>query len=238
MVSAITAVIGLLLAVFGVPFVGGSSAHRTIAGGAETTPASSTSAPAETHTPGSPAATIEPSTAPSASSQPSVSSKPSPSAVPKGWHRVSEADLTVAFALPDGWIQRMKNDIQSNWKSPDDAHDMSVKRDTSYGSTALEASAGQLAWYRDTGKSSMADLEVVTHPTQQNGQSALWLEIDYHWVRQREPRKRVELFVAGQAGHVYQLLFDTAASSEKLARQRQMFATARAHLLIDWSAPS
>ncbi|CAL9650085.1 hypothetical protein SUDANB176_06595 [Streptomyces sp. enrichment culture] len=78
-------------------------------------------------------------------------------------------------------------------------------------STARSASAGQLAWYRKTAESSMDDLEVVTHTTRQNGRDALWLEMDYHWVGQSEPRKRLEVFVAGKAGHVYQLLVDTTA---------------------------
>ncbi|MFE7278045.1 hypothetical protein [Streptomyces sp. NPDC057623] len=112
---------------------------------------------------------------------------------------------------------------------------MSLKRDLSYGSTPKAAGAGQLEWYRDTAVSKMADLKVVTHPTRQNGESALWLEIDYHWAGQSEARRRVELFVAGKAGHVYQLLFDTAVTPGKLATQKQLFATARAHLLIDES---
>ncbi|MET9658202.1 hypothetical protein [Streptomyces sp. NPDC006510] len=228
LISAVTAVVGLLLAVFGVPFVGGSLVNRTIADGAGT-PASSTPTPSE---PVSPSATAEPGTVPTASS------RPTPPAVPEGWHRVDEPGLTAAFALPDGWVQKRKNDIQSNWSSPDGAHDMSVKRDTSYGATAQAASAGQLAWYRDTGKSSMADIEVVTHTTRQNGRDALWLEIDYHYAHQSEPRKRVEAFVAGRAGQVYQLLFDTAADSGKLTAQRRLFATARAQLLIDTGSPA
>ncbi|MFB8037267.1 hypothetical protein ACFC5Z_30900 [Streptomyces sp. NPDC056004] len=153
--------------------------------------------------------------------------------MPKGWHRVGEPGLTVVFALPDGWTRNRRNSIQSNWDSPDGAHDMSVKRDTSYGATAQAASAGQLAWYRDTAKSSMADLKAVPHTTRQNGRDALWLEIDYHWAGQSEPRKRVEVFVAGRAGQVYQLLFDTAARPEELATQQRLFTTARAQLLID-----
>ncbi|MEV1070173.1 hypothetical protein [Streptomyces sp. NPDC050263] len=231
MVSAVTAVIGLLLAVFGVPFTGGSPVNRSVVGGAGT-PNAPASTPQETRAASSPATTVGPGPAPSASPQ------PSPSTMAKGWHRVSEPKLTVAFAVPDGWIQERENDIQSNWRSPDEAHRMSVKRDTSYGSTVQTASAGQLAWYRDTDKSSMADVKVVTHTTQQNGQDALWLEIDYHWAGQSEPRKRVEVFVAGKAGDVYQLLFDTASSPEKLATQMQLFATARAHLLIDMTATS
>ncbi|WP_406253010.1 hypothetical protein OH786_23725 [Streptomyces atratus] len=233
-VSAITAVVGLLLAVFGVPLVGGSSVNRTIAGhaGAPHAPSSPTPPPAGASAPGSPDATVAPDTAPSGPPQ------PSPPAMPKGWHRVGEPGLTVVFALPDGWTRKIRNGIQSNWTSPDGAHDMSVKRDTSYGATARAASAGQLAWYRDTAKSSMADVKAVSHITRQNGRDALWLEIDYHWAGQSEPRKRVEVFVAGRAGRVYQLLFDTAAHPEKLATQRRLFTTARAQLLIDMGAPS
>ncbi|MFJ2587609.1 hypothetical protein [Streptomyces sp. NPDC087538] len=96
-VSAITAVVGLLLAVFGVPLVGGSSVGRTNAGNA-----------------GAPDATVGPDATPSGSSQasppsqasspsqPSPPSQPAPPAVPKGWHRVGEGGLTVVFALPGG----------------------------------------------------------------------------------------------------------------------------------------
>lgn len=152
---------------------------------------------------------------------------------------MGEPALTVGFAVPDGWVRRPAGAIQSTWRSPDSTHEMSVKRDTSYGATPREASVGQLAWYRDTAASSMAALKAVTHTTRQNGKDALWLEIDYHWAGQTEPRKRVEVFVAGSAGHVYQLLLDTAAGpgNRHLATQRELFATARAHLLIDRNAP-
>ncbi|WP_254394818.1 hypothetical protein [Streptomyces sp. AC512_CC834] len=123
--------------------------------------------------------------------------------------------------------------MQSTWHSPNGAHALSVKRDTSYGSTAQAASAGQLAWYRDTAESSMADIEVTTHKTRQNGREALWLEIDYHWAKQSEPRKRLEVFVAGKTGYVYQLLVDTEATSQRLSEQARLFSTARANLLID-----
>ncbi|MFG2550168.1 hypothetical protein [Streptomyces sp. NPDC048581] len=216
LVSAATAVVGLLLAMFGVPLIGGSpSGNRpTTAGGA----AAASAAPDRS-------ASTAPPTDPTAAS----------SALPSGWRRVDAPDLRAAFALPDSWTQDVDSDIQSNWSSPDENHAMSLKRDLSYGSTPKAAGAGQLKWYRDTSVSRMADLKVVTHPTRQNGKDALWLEIDYHWAGQDEPRKRVELFVAGKAGHVYQLLFDTAATPGKLATQKQLFATARAHLLIDQS---
>ncbi|MFJ8851642.1 hypothetical protein [Streptomyces sp. NPDC102437] len=93
---------------------------------------------------------------------------------------------------------------------------MSVERDTSHGATAQAASTGQLARYRDTAKSSMADLKAVSHTIRQNGHDALWLEIDYHW-----------------AGQVYQLLLDPDARPEKLATQQRLLTTARAQLLID-----
>ncbi|MFJ3041531.1 MULTISPECIES: hypothetical protein [Streptomyces] len=127
------------------------------------------------------------------------------------------------------------SELQSTWRSPDGAYDLSVKRDRSYGSTPQAASAGQLAWYRDTAESSMAGIEVTTHKTRQNGRDALWLEIDYHWAQQSEPRKRLEVFVAGRAGYVYQLLVDTEATAQRLAEQSRLFATARASLRIDVS---
>ncbi|MFE2933331.1 hypothetical protein [Streptomyces sp. NPDC059278] len=228
-VSAVTAVVGLLLAVLGIPLVGGSSANRTIADNAGAPAAPASSSPDR---PASPDASDGPGATPSGAS------RPAPPPVPEGWRRVEEPGLTVVFAVPDGWTRKERNAIQSNWVSPDGAHDMSVKRDTSYGATAQDASAGQLAWYRDTARSSMAGLKAGTHTTRQNGQSALWLEIDYHWAGQSEPRKRVEVFVPGEAGQVYQLLLDTAATPGGLATQRRLFATARAQLLIDRPARS
>lgn len=222
LVSAIAAVVGILLAVFGVPQIGGSSVNRSIADRARNTTAPTLS--------DSPYATATASGSVKPGSPPLRSSPPAP---PKGWKRVDDPGLTVAFAVPDGWVQKLDGDIQNTWRSPDGAHDLSVKRDTSYGSTPHEASVGQLAWYRDSDQSSMAGIEVASHPTRQNGRDALWLEIDYHYVKQSEPRKRVEVFVAGDAGQVYQLLLDTAAEPGKLAEQRQMFATARSQLRID-----
>ncbi|MFL9656489.1 hypothetical protein ACJ7VE_22555 [Streptomyces sp. PB17] len=127
------------------------------------------------------------------------------------------------------------SELHSTWRSPDGAYDLSVKRDRSYGSTPQAASAGQLAWYRDTAASSMAGIEVTTHRTRQNGRDALWLAIDYHWAQQSEPRKRLEVFVAGRAGYVYQLLVDTEATARRLAEQSRLFATARESLRIDVS---
>ncbi|WP_461006356.1 hypothetical protein [Streptomyces capparidis] len=151
--------------------------------------------------------------------------------MPEGWRRIAEPDLAVSFAVPDGWSRRVKNSIQSTWRSPDGRHDLSVKRDNAYGPTPAQAAEGQLAWYRDAAQSSMADLDVSAHPARHRGEKALWLEIDYHYEGQSAPRKRLELFVAGQAGYVYQLLVDTEATPERLARQRQLFTTARGELL-------
>lgn len=81
----------------------------------------------------------------------------------------------------------------------------------------------------------MADLKVATRPTRQNGREALLLEIDYHCADRSEARRRVEVFVAGKAGQVYQLLFDTVATRERLADQKELLATARAQLQIDTS---
>jgi hypothetical protein len=64
-------------------------------------------------------------------------------------------------------------------------------------------------------------------------QDAVWLDLDYHWRGQTAPRKRVEVFVAGDAGRVYQLLVDTTAGGDRLTRQRELFETARAQLVTD-----
>jgi hypothetical protein len=36
----------------------------------------------------------------------------------EGWHRVGEPGLTVAFALPDGWVRQPAGELQSTWRSP------------------------------------------------------------------------------------------------------------------------
>ncbi|EFC79687.1 hypothetical protein [Parafrankia sp. EUN1f] len=244
LVSAIVAVVGLLLAVFGGQLTGASPPGRSLAYGADA-PSTSTVSPTPTAsaTPTvSRTPVFETSTDPEsaaavptsfASATPAGSQSAAPPALPAGWQRVREPDLTVTFAVPDGWTRATKNELQSNWQSPDGSYAIGVKRDTTHGSTPESASAGQLAWYRNTAESRMADLNARSHPIRQSGKDALWLEMDYHWVGQAEPRKRVELFVAGQAGQVYQLLVDTAATPEKREAQRQMFATAREQLLID-----
>lgn len=206
LVSAATAVVGLLLAVFGVPLLGGSSPGRPVGAGAA-------------------AASDAPATPRASPSLP----------LPSGWRPVTAPRLRASFALPDDWTQDRDSAIQSNWSSPDEEHVMSLKRDSSYGPTPKDAVAGQLEWYRDTSESSMADLKAATHPTRQNGKEALLLEIDYHYADRPEVRKRLEVFVAGKAGQVYQLLFDTVATPERLAAQKRLLATARARLLIDTS---
>lgn len=82
----------------------------------------------------------------------------------------------------------------------------------------------------------MDDLKVVTHTTRQNGRDAIRLETDCHWVGRSRPRKRLEVFVAGEAGRVYRLLVDTTATRQRPAEQRRLFTTARSHLLIDTAA--
>lgn len=262
-VSAITAVAGLLLAVFGVPLVGGSSplGRGVAADGTSTTesvaapsasasPSVSVSASASASASASGAANGPDSGSGSASDSDSGSGSGSGAAsasasasasscspsLPEDWRRVKEAALTACFGRPGGWSEVPASEVQSTWRSPDGEYDLSIKRDRSYGSTPQAASAGQLAWYRNTAESSMADLEVTTHTTRQNGRDALWIEIDYHWVKQSEPRKRLEVFVAGRAGYVYQLLVDTSATAQRLAEQTRLFTTARKSLLIDVTA--
>ncbi|MFH8704492.1 hypothetical protein [Streptomyces rubrogriseus] len=172
---------------------------------------------------------------PRSSASASASASSCSSSLPKGWRRVEVPALTVCFGRPGGWGEKPASELQSSWGSPDGGYDLTVKRDRTYGSTARAASAGQLAWYRDTSESSMADVGVTTHKTRQNGRDALWLEIDYHWEKQSAPRKRLEVFVAGKAGYVYQLLVDTEATSQRLAEQSRLFAAARKNLLIDVS---
>ncbi len=250
-VSAITAVAGLLLAVFGVPLVGGSSplGRGVAADGTSTTESvaapsasasPSVSASGAANGPGSGSASDSDSDSGSGSGAASASASASASScspsLPEDWRRVKEAALTACFGRPGGWSEVPASEVQSTWRSPDGEYDLSIKRDRSYGSTPQAASAGQLAWYRDSAESSMADLEVTTHTTRQNGRDALWVEIDYHWVKQSEPRKRLEVFVAGRAGYVYQLLVDTSATAHRLAEQTRLFATARKSLLIDVTA--
>ncbi|MEE1810119.1 hypothetical protein [Streptomyces sp. BE133] len=130
-------------------------------------------------------------------------------------------------------MRTKKNAIQTIWASRGSMYEIVVKRDTSYGPTAQAAADGQLAWYRKEAESSMADLRATTHTTRQGGKDAVWLELGYHWRGQTTPRKRVEVFLAGDAGHVYQLLVDTTATGDHLARQRELFETARAQLVTD-----
>ncbi|MGW7742582.1 hypothetical protein ACWGKF_08305 [Streptomyces chartreusis] len=206
LVSAAAAVVGLLLAVFGVPLLGGSSPGRPVVDGAAAAPAASETPQASPSLP-----------------------------LPNGWRRVAAPDLRAAFALPDDWTQDVDSAIQSSWSSPAEEHAMSLKRDSSYGPTPKAAVAGQLEWYRDTPRSAMADLKAVTRPTPQNGKEALLLEIDYHYADRSEARRRVEVFVAGKAGQVYRLLFDTVATRGRLAEHKELLAAARAQLLIDTS---
>ncbi|MER6998666.1 hypothetical protein [Streptomyces sp. NPDC000410] len=211
LVSALTAVVGLLLALFGVPFVGNAPTGAPTGG----------------------VTAVPPPAAPTPTPTPTKAAPGSQPAPPAGWRRVTNPALAVSFAVPDGWKKEKENAIQTIWKSADGTYDMSVKRDTSYGATAQAAADGQLAWYRRTADSSMADVRSVPRATRQGGKAAVWLEIDYHGAGQTEPRKRVEVFVAGDAGRVYQLLIDTVATPERLAKQRELFGIARAQLRTD-----
>lgn len=206
LVSAAAAVVGILLGVFGVPSFHSASPVRP---------------------------RIEPDSPVGTAAAPSAQPAASLAVLPQGWRRVREADLTAAFAVPDGWKRTKKNEIQSIWASPGGTYEIVVKRDTSYGPVARAAADGQLAWYRKEAESSMAGLRATTHTAEQGGKDAVRLELDYHWSGQATPRRRVEVFVAGDAGHVYQLLVDTTATDGHLAAQRELFDTARAQLVTD-----
>ena len=147
---------------------------------------------------------------------------------PGGWSTFDEPGLTVSFKVPDGWKRVERNATQSRWRSPDDTFSMAVKRDNAWGPTVRETVEGQLTWYRDTGQSEMTDLDATQHRTVHDGRPATWVEIDYRWAPHSPPRKRIELFVPGEAGYVYQLLVDADATPDHLAKLRRLFATARA----------
>ncbi|MDX3384674.1 hypothetical protein PV682_24865 [Streptomyces niveiscabiei] len=209
LVSALAAVAGILLAVFGVPGFPGATAAR----------------------PGAPS-TASAAPPPSATTAAAVPS-PSLPALPRGWRRVAEPELTAVFAVPDGWTRTKKNAIQSAWASPGGTYEIVLKRDTSYGPTARAAAAGQLAWYREEAESSMAALRATTRAFRQGGKEGVRLDLGYHWRGQSAARSRVEVFVAGEAGRVYQILVDTPAGGEHLARQRELLETAVACLVPD-----
>ncbi|MFK0252451.1 hypothetical protein [Streptomyces sp. NPDC090445] len=235
-VSAATAVAGLLLAVFGLPGAVVSSGARPPAPGTPASPGPSATAPSAPGQPATPAPTAPPaSPAPRASPAPTPGSAttPAPAPLPAGWHPFVEPALTLSGAVPDGWQPEASDDLRRNWKSPDGAHVLGYKRDSFNGTTADAAADGQLAWYRKTAESSMEGLQVQRTRTAHDGKDAVLLTLDYHWAGQSAPRRRVELFVTGAAGQVYQLLVDSEAGAGRPAEQAGLFDTARARLRTD-----
>ncbi len=232
LVSAVTAVAGLLLAVFGLPGALGSPGAKTPApGAAPAAPAPVSSTPARTPTGAEPApsgtgTTPEPSRGAGSSAAP-------PGPLPDGWHRIQEPALTLTGAVPDGWPAEAGDELRRIRTSPDGAHVLGYKRDSFHGSTAAAAADGQLAWYRTTAESKMEGLEAGRTAATHEGRDAVVLTLDYHWSGQSGPRRRIELFVTGDGGQVYQLLVDSDATSGRPAEQARLFDTARAQLRTD-----
>ncbi|MEU7603847.1 hypothetical protein [Streptomyces sp. NPDC041003] len=109
---------------------------------------------------------------------------------------------------------------------------LGVKRDSTHGSTAQAASIGQLAYCRDSAQSKMYDLTADSRPLDQRGRDAVRLDLDFRWEGQRTPARRIELFVAGAGGQVYQLLADDIYL-DQASDLTELFETARAQLVID-----
>ncbi|MEU2393243.1 hypothetical protein [Streptomyces sp. NPDC007369] len=235
-VSAATAVAGLLLAVFGLPGPVVSSGVRPPAPGTPPPPASSAatpSAPGRPATPEQPAPSASPAPATPAPGSGTTPAPAGPAPLPAGWHRFTEPALTLSGAVPDGWLPDASDDLRRNWKSPDGAHVLGYKRDSFHGTTADTAADGQLAWYRKTAESAMEGLQAQRTRTAHDGKDAVLLTLDYHWPGQSAPRRRIELFVSGGAGQVYQLLVDSEAGPGRAAEQAELFDTARARLRTD-----
>ncbi|MFE6911470.1 hypothetical protein [Streptomyces erythrochromogenes] len=136
---------------------------------------------------------------------------------------------TVAPTTPQA---RPTPALRVNWISPDGRYVIGVKRDSTHGSTAQAASIGQLAWYRMSAESKMQDLTSRSHPVDQRGTNAVRLDLDFRWEGESRPSRRLELFVAGEHGRVYQLL----AEDKHLDRSSELttlFETARTHLHTD-----
>ncbi|MEU3777887.1 hypothetical protein AB0F11_32780 [Streptomyces sp. NPDC032472] len=135
--------------------------------------------------------------------------------------------------MPDGWPVEAKDELRRNWKSPDGAHVLGCKRDAFHGTTAAAAADGQLAWYGTTAESKREDLEVKRTTTTQGGREAVVLTLDHRRPGRSGPRRRIGLFVAGDAGQVHQLFVDGDAGSGRPAEQVRLFDTARAQLRTD-----
>ncbi len=210
----------------------GGSSRTPAAPGA---PAGSPGPPAETPS-ASPTATATP-TPPSApkgtaTSRPTPTPVDTPPAPPAGRHRVDAAALTASPALPDGWKIKDDDALHVNWVSPDGRYVIGVKRDSTHGSTAQAASIGRLAWYRKTAESKMADLTARSGTLEQGGRDAVRLDLDFHWEGAGSPVRRIELFVAGEQGQVYQLLVEEQ-HLDGTSALTGLFETTRTHLRTD-----
>ncbi|KOG44605.1 hypothetical protein ADK75_34675 [Streptomyces virginiae] len=236
-VSAATALAALVFGLFGLTgsgFGSGGSSRTPAAPGA---PGGSPEPPAERPS-ASPTATAvpPPASAPegTATTRPSPTPTPvdTPPAPPAGWHRVDASALAASLALPDGWKIKDDDAMHVNWVSPDGRYVIGVKRDSTHGSTAQAASIGQLAWYRKTAESKMVDLTARSSTLEQGGRSAVRLDLDFRWEGVSSPARRIELFVAGEQGQVYQLLAEDQ-HLDGASALTDLFETARTHLRTD-----
>ncbi|MFC9812977.1 hypothetical protein ACFVJM_13025 [Streptomyces virginiae] len=217
-VSAATALAALVFALFGLTGGAGGSTRQPTAPGT-----TSSAPPAETPTAG-PTATTPPSTRPTPAEPP-----PAP---PEGWRRIDATALTLSLAVPDGWKIKDDDALHANWISPDGRYVIGVKRDSTHGSTAAAAAIGQLAWYRNSAESKMYDLKEQSRTLDQQGRSAVRLDLDFRWEGKTEPARRTELFVAGGGGQVYQLFVDDI-HLDAASELPTLFETARTHLRTD-----
>ncbi|MFD7259244.1 hypothetical protein [Streptomyces sp. NPDC059874] len=220
-VSAATAVAALIFGLAGKDV--SPARHAGAPGG---TPGTSLP-PAETPSAG-PTATATPAPPATTGSAPPTTPPP----LPEGWHSVTAAALTASLALPDGWKVKDDDALHVNWISPDGRYVIGIKRDGTHGSTPQAASIGQLAWYRNSAESKMLDLTAASRTLDQGGRPAVRLDLDFRWEGESAPSQRIELFVAGAGGQVYQLLAEDK-HPDKTSALTELFDTARAHLLID-----
>ncbi|ARE73940.1 MULTISPECIES: hypothetical protein [unclassified Streptomyces] len=234
-VSAATALAALVFGLFGLTgsgFGSGGSSRTPAAPGA---PGGSPEPPAERPS-ASPTATAvpPPASAPegTATTRPTPTPVDTPPAPPAGWHRVDASALTASLALPDGWKIKDDDAMHVNWVSPDGRYVIGVKRDGTHGSTAQAASIGQLAWYRKAAESKMVDLTARSSTLEQGGRSAVRLDLDFRWEGVSSPARRIELFVAGEQGQVYQLLAEDQ-HLDGTSALIGLFETARTHLRTD-----
>ncbi|MFJ7591846.1 hypothetical protein ACIQZO_31660 [Streptomyces sp. NPDC097617] len=233
--SAVTALAALVFGLRGLTGAGagGGGSPRTpaapgVPGGASEPPAERPSArPTATSTP-TPAGTAATG---AATDRPTPVQSPAPPP-PAGSHRVDAAALTVSVAVPDGGKIKDDDALHVNWISPDGRYVIGVKRDSTHGSTAQAASIGQLAWYRKTAESKMVDLTAQNRTVEQGGRSAVRLDLDFHWEGVSTPVRRIELFVAGEQGQVYQPLVEDRYLDGASALTG-LYETARTHLRTD-----